>query len=163
MMENSAKKRGGSRQTATERLVEGERIVSTAQIHPGIYWKAVAVFIVSLLVLAFIAPELGLFLALVAALMAAYASARRKVLMLAVTDRRILVRYGLLQVEVVDIHFDKIESIELERMITGYLMGYANIVIMGTGNRLIVIPYVANGVEIRRAYNEMTLGKSANP
>jgi hypothetical protein len=32
-------------------------------------------------------------------------------------------------------------------------------VITGTGNRYIAIPYVANGIEIRRAFNEMTLNK----
>jgi hypothetical protein len=81
--------------------------------------------------------------------------------MLVVTNKRVLARYGLLQVDVVDIHFDKIESMELERMLPGYIMGYSNIVVMGTGNRFIVIPYVANGIQLRRAYNERVLNKSA--
>ena len=79
--------------------------------------------------------------------------------MLVLTNKRVLVRYGLLQMEVVDIRFNKIESVELERMPTGMMMGYATIVIMGTGNRYISIPYVANGRRIRRAYNEMVLGE----
>ena len=78
--------------------------------------------------------------------------------MLVVTNKRLLVRYGILQIDAVDIHFDKIESVELERMIPGYIMGYSNIVIMGTGQRYMVIPFVANGPELRRAYNEQVLG-----
>ena len=61
------------------------------------------------------------------------------------------------KVDVVDMRFSKIESVELERMAAGYIMGYSNVVIMGTGNRYVVIPYVANGPEIRQAYNRLTL------
>jgi hypothetical protein len=137
-----------------ERLVPGEEIVRTAIIHQGIYWKSAAVLAAGIL-LGLLVVELGLLLVVVSALMALYAYIRKSILLLVVTNKRILVRYGILQVDVVDIHFDKIESIELERMPTGYVMGYSNVVIMGTGQRFIVIPYVANGPELRRAYNEL--------
>lgn len=146
-----------------ERLIKGEKVVRTAVIHDGIYWKAVAVFILSILVALFVAMELGVLLAIVSVLMAAHATILKSILMLVVTNKRLLVRYGILQVEVVDIHFDKIESMELERMLPGFLMGYSNVVIMGTGNRYIAIPYVANGIEIRRVYNEMTLADKEGP
>ena len=81
--------------------------------------------------------------------------------MLVLTNKRVFVRYGILQVDVVDIHFSKIESVELERMPPGFIMGYSNVVIYGTGNRMIVIPYVANGPQVRRAYNELTLNSEA--
>ena len=142
-----------------ERLVEGETILKTAVISDFIYWRAVAVFIFAVL-LALLVPmvmELGVLLAIVAFIMAAHATILKSILMLVITNKRVLVRYGILQVDVVDIHHDKIESMELERMLTGYFMGYANIVIMGTGSRYIVIPFVANGIELRRAYNEISL------
>jgi hypothetical protein len=141
-----------------ERLVTGEEAIASAVIHNGIYWKAAAVAIIGVLLGIFV-WELGLLLLFVAALMGLYAHALKNIYLLVITNKRILVRYGLLQVEVVDIHFDKVESIELERMPTGYIMGYSNVVIMGTGNRYIVIPYVANGPELRRAYNELTLAR----
>lgn len=142
---------------AEERLLPGETILQSAIIHNGIYWTAGAVLVLAVLFSVFIAYQLGVLLALVALLMAVYAYLRKEILMLVVTDKRVLVRYGLLQVDVVDLHFDKIESIELERMLPGYMMGYSNVVIMGTGNRYIVIPYVANGIQIRRTYNEAVL------
>ena len=52
---------------------------------------------------------------------------------------------------------ETVESVELERMLPGFLMGYANIVIMGTGNRYIVIPFVGNPRRLRKAYNEQVL------
>ena len=147
----------------TERLLTGETVVRTAIISNYIYWHSVAVFILALLVAVFIAAPLGALLGGVSVLLAIYAILRKEILMLVVTNKRILVRYGILQVDVVDLHFDKVESIELERMITGYLMGYANVVIMGTGNRYIVIPFVHNAIDIRRAYNEQVLGNSPVP
>jgi hypothetical protein len=161
MSAHKTKIRAKARQSVEERLVEGEKVVKTAVIHTGIYWKAAAVFVIAVL-LTLAVPELGIFLGFVAVLMAGYATIRKEILLLVLTDKRILVRYGILQVDVVDIHFDKIESIELERMPTGYMMGYANVVILGTGNRYIVIPFVANGVEIRQAYNELTLGRKSD-
>ena len=142
-----------------ERLVEDEKIVRSAIIHWGIYWKAGAVFVLSILVALVFAVELGIFLAFVAVIMGIYAVIKKEILLLVLTDKRVLARYGMLQIDVVDIHFDKIESVELERMWLGYILGYANVVIMGTGMRYIVIPYVANGVEIRRAYNEYSLNR----
>jgi Bacterial membrane flanked domain. len=144
-------------QTIQERLVPGENIVASARIHPGIYWQSAAVLFFAVLVYLFIVKELGFLLVAVALLMALYETIKKNILMLVVTNKRVLARYGILQVDVVDMHFDKIESIEMERMPPGYLMGYANVVLMGTGNRHIVIPYVANAAELRRAYNEQVL------
>lgn len=142
-----------------DRLIKGEKVVQSAVISNAIYWQSAAVFILAVLVGLFIVKELGILLLIVALLMGTYALARQKIYMLVLTDKRVLVRYGLLQMDVVDIHFDKIESVELERMPTGMMFGYANVVVMGTGNRYIVIPYVANGRAIRKAYNEMVLSE----
>ena len=141
-------------------LVKGEKLIAHSRIHGAIYWKGVAVVIFALL-LTFQVSTLGGFFVLVAGLMLAYAAAMQSILMVAVSNKRLFARYGLLQVEVVDIQFDKVESIELERMLPGYIFGYSNVVVMGTGNRYIRIPFVANGPEIRRAYNEQVMGGGA--
>lgn len=145
------------------RLVEGETILARAIIHKGIFWKSIAVMVLALIFAILFAIELGIFLLCVALIMIIYAGAMRRILFFIVTDRRILARYGLLMVDVVDIHFDKIESIELERMLPGMIMGYSNVVVMGTGNRYISIPYVANGPELRKAYNDTVLTKKEAP
>lgn len=142
-----------------ERLVSGEHVVVSARIHDGIYWKAAAVFIFAVLVAVFLPIQLGILLGVVSLIMVVHATVLKEILLLVVTNKRVMFRYGILMVDVVDLHFDKVESIELERMLPGYIMGYSNVVMMGTGNRLVVIPYVANGPEIRRAYNEQTLGE----
>ena len=138
-------------------LVEGEERVVNAAIHGAIYWRVVAVAILAVLVFIFIAPELGFFLAIVSGAMGLYAYAMTQILMLTLTNKRVLARSGLLQVDVVDIAFDKIESIELERMLPGMIFGYSNVVVMGTGQRMIVIPFVKNGIQFRRAFSEYSL------
>ncbi|MCK6418317.1 MAG: PH domain-containing protein [Alphaproteobacteria bacterium] len=139
-------------------LLEGERILAHARIHEAIYWPCAAVFVLALLFALFIARELGVFLAFVAVLLTAYTILKRQILLMVITNKRVLSRVGILQVDVVDMHLDKIESIELERMPLAYALGYANVVITGMGNRIIVVPYVANATEIRQAYNQQVLG-----
>ena len=138
-------------------LVKGEEIVDRAVIYSlGNYWKSIGVFIFAIL-LGLLVFELGVLLAITALLMFAHATMKKEILLLVLTNKRMLFRYGILQVDVVDMRFSKIESVELERMPPGYIMGYSNVVIMGTGNRYVVIPYVANGPQIRQAYNRLTL------
>jgi len=144
-------------ETIKERLVKGENILVSSDIHWGIYWKPAIVFIFGVL-LAFLVFRLGILLMVVGGLFGLYNFIKASILLAVLTNKRVMTRYGILMVDVVDIHFDKIESIELERMLPGYLMGYSNLVLMGTGNRLVVIPYVANGPALRRAYNETVLG-----
>lgn len=155
----SGKRKIGKADPVESRLVDGESVLKNARIHWGIYWKAGVIFFIGFLIGVLLAWELGILLMAVGGLAAFYAAAKKAILLLCLTNKRVLARYGILQVDVVDIHFDKIESLELERMLPGYLMGYSNVVIMGTGNRMIVIPYVANGPEVRRAYNETVLSE----
>ena len=138
-------------------LIEGETLIHDCRIHRAIYWKAVAVLILAFIFAMFVAVELGGLLVIVGLLMIAHAILTKHFLRLTLTDKRVLARYGVLQVDVVDVPFDKIESIELERMLPGHMFGYANVVIMGTGQRFIRIPFVANPRAFRRAYNEQVL------
>lgn len=147
--------------TVKDMLLEDEKVVLWGLVHWGIYWKGAAVIAFGLLVMLFLVFELGVILLVTGAVMLAYAVLKKSVLLLVLTDKRVLVRYGLLQVDVVDMRFKNIESIELERMLPGFLMGYANVVIMGIGQRYIRIPYIANGTVFRRKFNELTLAKEA--
>lgn len=145
-------------QAARMSLIEGEEIVVMARIHPAIYWKSVAVIIFAVLLLFFV-PMLGGFFIFVGTCMMAGAALTQHFLVLALTNKRVLARYGILQVEIVGINFRNIESLESERMLPGHIFGYANIVIQGTGQRYIRIPFVANAIEFRRAYDKISLAR----
>lgn len=138
-------------------MVSGEEVVLRAELHNAIYWKSIAILILGVLVWFFVARPLGYLLLTVGIIMVVLAIITKHYLLLAITNKRVLARYGLLQMDVVDIRFSKIESIDLERMLPGHLFGYATVVVMGTGQRFIRIPYIANAEAFRRYHNEITL------
>ncbi len=138
-------------------LIEGEELVYRCEIHNAIYWKSVAVFSLAVVFAIFVAIELGVLLALVGGAMVVHVLLTKHFLMLALSNKRILARYGILQVDVVDVPFNRVESVELERMLPGHIFGYANIIITGTGQRYIRIPFAANPRAFRRAYNGLVL------
>ena len=142
---------------AVEAMLQAdEMIVLRGVIHWAIYWKAAAVLILAFFV-GLLAVELGLLLGFVGVFMLIHAVITKHIMTIVLTNRRIIARYGILQMEVVDIRLSKVESLELERMLSGILLGYANIVMMGVGQRYIRIPYIANAVQFRREYNQRVL------
>lgn len=137
-------------------LQADEEIVLRGVIHWAIYWKSAAVLFLAFL-LCFIAVQLGVLLGVVGVLMLIHAVVTKHIMAIVLTNRRVITRYGLLQMEVVDVRLSRIESLELERMLLGILLGYANVVIMGVGQRHVRIPYIANAVQFRRLYNDRVL------
>ncbi len=142
-------------------LVKGEEIILRAQIHKALYWKSVAVILLAIL-LFFYVPPLSMIAGVVGALMLCVAILTQHYILLVVTNKRVLARYGLLQMDIVDIRLSKIESIDLERMLPGHIFGYASVVVAGTGQRIIRVPYISNAEVFRRFYNEMALAEEGN-
>lgn len=139
-------------------LMKNEEIIVSCEVHWGIYWKSAAIFVIALLVGIFIAPELGFILLVASFIGVVHSYILTRMLLLVLTNKRVLMRYGILQYDVVDMRFKNIESIELERMLPGLLLGYSNVIVMGIGSRSVRIPYLSNGVTFRRAFNELVLG-----
>jgi membrane protein implicated in regulation of membrane protease activity len=142
-------------------LLDGEEVIRVARIHPAIYWKGGAVLLLGLLLL-FPATNLGLFLIFVATLVLCAAYLTQHFLMLALTTKRVLIRYGIIKLEVVQIHHRKIESVELGWTILGQIWGYASVMITGTGSRVSVIPYIADAPQFRKELEQILLDIEEN-
>lgn len=142
-------------------LVSGEEVLLRARLHGAIYWKSVAVLLFALVISLYIKP-FGILFGIVGTIMLCVTVLTQHYLLLAVTNKRVLSRYGLLQMDVVDIRLSRIESIELERMLPGHIFGYASVVVTGTGQRMVRVPYIANAEKFRRFYNEMALAAEGN-
>jgi hypothetical protein len=130
-------------------LLDGEEIIRVATIHPGIYWKGIAVLILALILLVF-AFNLGVLMLIVSAIMLVVAHLTKHFLLLALTNKRVLIRYGVIKLDVIQIHHRKIESVELAWTIMGQLMGYASVMITGTGSRVSIVPFIANAPQFRK-------------
>ncbi len=135
-------------------LREGEKILIKGRISEGIYWKAFAVLMFALL-LSLLAIPLGVFMGIVALLSFAYASLLRKFLLMVVTNERIFFRSGLIKVDTVQVRLDRVESVEIQRTITGQLLGYGTVVLTGIGSRYSYIRYLANAPEIRNVIDDI--------
>lgn len=161
MSEHNAK-RSFQDQEIEKMLVRGEEVILRARLHGALYWRSVAVLIFALIMFVFFIQPIGVMLAVVGVFMFIVDILTKHFILLAVTNKRILARYGLLQMDVVDIRLSKIESIDLERMLPGHLFGYASVVVMGTGTRMIRVPFIRNAEAFRRYYNEMVLAEEGN-
>ena len=129
-------------------LREGEKILAEGLISTGIFWKSFAVLIIAICVGLF-AWQLGVFLLVVAMLMFLVSSLTKRFLLLALTDYRVLVRYGIMNLETLQIRFDSLESVEVHRTLMGQFLGYGNVILTGNGTRRIIIPFVANAAYFR--------------
>jgi len=52
---------------------------------------------------------------------------------IAVTDRRVIYKRGLVSRTTAEMHMDKIESVRVDQSILGRILGYGRVTIMGTG------------------------------
>lgn len=148
-------------------LLDGEQVVRIATIHPAIYWKGGVLGVIAILCMILFpgAMNLWLFLLFVAGVLLIFAALTKHFLMLALTNKRVLFRYGIIKMDVVQIHHRKIESVELGWTILGQILGYASVMITGTGSRVSVIPYIANAPQFRSELESIVLeieeGKTA--
>ena len=135
-------------------LREGEKVLIRGRISEGIYWKSFAILIFAFL-LSLLAIQLGLFMGIVALLSFGYATLLREFLMLIVTNERIFFRSGLIKVDTVQVRIERVESVEIQRTITGQLLGYGTVVMTGVGSRYSFIRYLANAAEVRNMIDEL--------
>ncbi len=135
-------------------LREGEKILIKGRISEGIYWKSFAVLMFALL-LGLIAIQLAVFMGIVALLSFIYAALLSKFLLLIVTNERIFFRSGLLKVDTVQVRLERVESVEIQRTITGQILNYGTVVLTGVGSRYSYIRYLANAAEIRNVIDDL--------
>jgi len=68
---------------------------------------------------------------------------------LAITHKRIITKYGVINRKSIELPLDKIESLQLQRTWLGSIFGYGTIIITGTGGTKSKTPYIEKPVETR--------------
>ena len=74
----------------------------------------------------------------------------------AVTNRRVIIKVGLVSRRTVELNLEKVESIGVEQTILGRILGYGTIVVVGTGGTKEPFRAIADPMGFRRAVNEAT-------
>ena len=84
----------------------------------------------------------------------------------AVTNRRVIIKVGLVSRRTVELNLEKVESIGVEQSVLGRILGYGTIIVVGTGGTKEPFRQIADPMGFRRAVNlatEALRGRSASP
>ena len=70
---------------------------------------------------------------------------------IAITDRRIIYKTGLVQRHTVEISMDKVESVDVDQSVLGRVFGYGTVTVRGTGEAAEPLRNVAAPIALRNA------------
>jgi len=144
----------------TQVLQPGETLRFRTNIHWFVYLKALVALIVGLALLGwyyfegqsiFVLLFGGVVFTLTALVLAIPAWLRRFGTEVAVTDRRVIYKTGLIQRHTIEINIDKVESADVNQSILGRIFGFGSITIRGTGEGVEPLRNIAQPLGLRSA------------
>ena len=143
----------------TRVLQPGESVVHTARIHPVIFLPAFLWFVLALVLLIAamtLSGDLRIGGEALAAVAANFAEAsalpaliRRASTELAVTDRRVIYKSGILARHTLEMNRSKVESVDVDQSLLGRLIGFGTITVRGTGGSLEPIRMIGDPLTFR--------------
>jgi len=75
---------------------------------------------------------------------------------LAITNRRIIAKFGFVKRHTVEINLEKVESLRVEQGVWGRILNFGTIFISGSGSSVAPIPNIADPLVFRRKFMEAT-------
>jgi uncharacterized membrane protein YdbT with pleckstrin-like domain len=130
----------------TRVLQPGESVILTTRLHPIIFLPAVLWLVVAvvLLIVALTlngdwrigGEALAAFCLIFATAAGIPALIRRISTELAVTDRRVIYKSGVLARHTLEMNRSKVESVDVDQSVLGRLLGFGTIIVRGTGGSL---------------------------
>lgn len=142
-------------------LQPGETIVHATRLHWIVYLRALQLLIICICLAAaalYTADNqnlsLGLWIAaaifaLLTASSAFPAFVRRITTELAITDRRIIYKTGLIARHTIEMNRRQVESVDVDQRILGRIIGYGTIIVRGTGGSLEPMRNIADPLTFR--------------
>jgi len=103
----------------------------------------------------FMVPAAGV-LAVIGLLTFVAAVVRRNSTELAVTNRRIIAKFGFISRRTIEMNLTKIESVRVEQSVLGRLFDFGSLIVVGTGSSLDPIPFIAHPIAFRQAIQTAT-------
>jgi uncharacterized membrane protein YdbT with pleckstrin-like domain len=140
-------------------LQPGEQVRHVSSIHWIVYWPGAAVALLAgvafWLSYMWPLPELWRYTAYALALVAAFLLIQQWcqwwITEIAVTNRRVIYKTGLIQRETNEMNMDKVESIQIDQSIFGRMLDYGNVTILGTGEGFKTLRTIASPIELRNS------------
>jgi uncharacterized membrane protein YdbT with pleckstrin-like domain len=138
-----------------EILRPDEKLLATGNIHWIIYWPAIALMalaVIALIVLglaSIVGRIIFVLLALAAIFFAIKEWLQQWITEIAVTDRRVIVKTGLIRRHTAEMNMDKVESVTVYQSVLGRLLGYGSVHVRGTGEGLGHLDYISSPILLR--------------
>jgi membrane protein YdbS with pleckstrin-like domain len=142
-----------------EHLLPGERVVYRARQHWSIFGWSITLTLLGIAIFAILQlldlwPEVKLIVPLllfaIAAVLAIAPALRYIGSEYAVTDKRVVVKLGLIQRESDETLLSKVEAIGVDQSIWGRMFGFGTVTIVGTGGTRETFTHIAGPLEFRR-------------
>jgi uncharacterized membrane protein YdbT with pleckstrin-like domain len=140
-------------------LQPDERVVHQSRLHPLIFLPAALWLVIALVLLVAstqFSGDISLGFKAAAALFGllafaswARAAIRRVTTELAVTDRRVIYKSGLLSRHTLEMNRSKVESVDVDQSILGRVCGFGTIIVRGTGGSLEPIRMISDPLTFR--------------
>jgi uncharacterized membrane protein YdbT with pleckstrin-like domain len=118
----------------------GENIVSQATLHWAMFIAPIIVCVIGLLALS---GDGGPVLLILGVVWLGWRFLVFQSTELAVTNRRVLAKSGIVRRHCIDVQNNKVEGLTYNQGLIGRLFGYGSIFVRGTGIGMVPIPYVA--------------------
>lgn len=73
---------------------------------------------------------------------------------LAVTNKRIIVKLGVIRRATTELYLTRIEGVEVEQSILGRILGYGTVYVRGIGTEIAPVANISNPLGFRKAFFE---------
>lgn len=74
---------------------------------------------------------------------------------LAITNKRVIAKFGLIRRDTIEINIPKIESIRVEQGFWGRILGFGSVLVAGSGNPQAPIPGISEPIKFRNRFFEI--------
>ena len=126
-----------------ESLVAGETILHRARVS---WWSQFGLVLLGILTLIIVVGLIFL----------AWAWVRVRSTEVAITNRRVIAKFGFIKRHTVEINLDKVEALRVEQGFWGRLLNYGTIFVSGAGTSVAPFPDIADPLVFRRKFTEAT-------
>ena len=144
-----------------ERVLQpGEAVVYATSLHWLIYLRAIVLLVIALVCLVasggFTEPGISIALQIVAGVFALWAVLsginafiQRTTTELAVTDRRVIYKTGIIKRHTMEMNRSKVETVGVDQSILGRMLGYGTVIVRGTGGSFEPIRHIDDPLTFR--------------
>lgn len=81
---------------------------------------------------------------------------------LAITNKRVIAKFGLIRRDTIEMNISKVESIQVDQGILGRIFNFGSILVAGAGDPKAPIPGISEPLKFRRTFFEVQ-EESTNP